>query len=625
MSGLDVAAGIAGLISLSITAFHGCVKGFVLLSTAQHLGRDVDAARCMLEWEQYRLFQWSEIVHLESNSPNRNLDWELATRLLEQLGSLLTSADQVKADYDLYLEATEDEICEAEITGSRRGVGKLMTRLRPEFYNVTARIVQKRTSPWKKLRWAAMDKEGIRLLVQDISYFNNCLYELFKVADQEFCRGALSTLLRDLVSRSSESSELEVVKQLLHPDQKQHASSLDSAIAAAATLKQKRLALGLDEHSVYTRSVGSVNSSPMGPPLEKDSQQRSSKVRAGRGRTLKLRPDRLMRQPSALSPNSNRELAIYDGRPVLLEWKTVDIALESKLKYRIESLATLLSDIDDPSFHSLRCLGFLKEHDSGQYAYVFNLPILGIRDEIMQRSHAFKTLLELLGPRNRKPSLNERFSLSIALTETVLQLHTSGWLHKGIRSENVLFFEEKESYWGCANIGNPIVLGYEYSRADNPLEATEAPRSQQGVDLYRHPSSVGAHRVFYRKRFDLYALGCVLLEVGLWSSLQTILLHTMRARTQISKSNLGYSLEEELQYTNQAEFVSVNMMKQSLLKEEGNSSVKAKLEFATGKTFADVVAMCLTAGEEAEGDDEEMEVLLDVQETILEKLRGCRC
>lgn len=90
MEALGVAASVAGLISLSICAFHGCVQGIELVSAAQSIGKDSDRLRCMLNWEQYRLVQWGQRVGLGGDgnmSPNRRLNWDLITEVLKQLQS----------------------------------------------------------------------------------------------------------------------------------------------------------------------------------------------------------------------------------------------------------------------------------------------------------------------------------------------------------------------------------------------------------------------------------------------------------------------------------------------------------------------------------------------------------
>ena len=71
--GLEFAASAAGLVSLSVSLFRGCIQAFEFLETALHLGSDADMIRVKLEWERYRLYQWAERIGLE-NEPNDRLN-----------------------------------------------------------------------------------------------------------------------------------------------------------------------------------------------------------------------------------------------------------------------------------------------------------------------------------------------------------------------------------------------------------------------------------------------------------------------------------------------------------------------------------------------------------------------
>ena len=104
MSGLDLTAGIAGILSLSVTLFQGCLRGFVLLSTAHNYGLRADYIRLKLEVEEYRLLAWAEIINLESQTgPKRNLNWKLIEGILEQLLALVTNSDLLKKEYNLVI------------------------------------------------------------------------------------------------------------------------------------------------------------------------------------------------------------------------------------------------------------------------------------------------------------------------------------------------------------------------------------------------------------------------------------------------------------------------------------------------------------------------------------------
>jgi hypothetical protein len=62
----------------------------------------------------------------------------------------------------------------------------------------------------------------------------------------------------------------------------------------------------------------------------------------------------------------------------------------------------------------------------------------------------------------------------------------------------------------------PYLVGFEFSRPDSSDEATEKPEQSIRFNLYRHPSAQGIPGESFRKGFDIYSLGVVLVEVGLW-------------------------------------------------------------------------------------------------------------
>ena len=62
--GLDDATAAAGFVSLVVTLFDGCVRGFVLLSALHELGHNAEILRCQVDFEHYRLDAWAETVGL---------------------------------------------------------------------------------------------------------------------------------------------------------------------------------------------------------------------------------------------------------------------------------------------------------------------------------------------------------------------------------------------------------------------------------------------------------------------------------------------------------------------------------------------------------------------------------
>ncbi|MCJ1401470.1 hypothetical protein MMC11_004684 [Xylographa trunciseda] len=602
MSGIDAAAGIAGLISLSVTLFRGCVQGFELVSAAQHIGNDADRVRSMLDWEQCRLLQWGQRVGLDQSRQSRTLNWGLITGFLRQLEGLLSDAKVLRERYSL-------TFIEADATGSlsrastavdsateRKGIGKLWSYVKPELRSTRARIISENTGPVKKLRWAALDQDKIRRLIGDIGYFNNCLHDLLESAEQDFVRDTLSALLRDLVSRTTVSSDLDIIKALLDASYIAESSSIE----AAASLKQIRMLLKVDKRSdeqTPLRTRSSTNdtisgSSPSAGPVKQ--------------KVNKLNYQALVRN-SLGNSNFTRELAIYKSSRknikarVLVEWKAVDRKVEERLKLRVEGLTLMMSNTTDPSFHSLRCLGYLRHETEGHnnmYAYIYEVVDLD-EEESAQSVPAVRSLLALFDEK-RIPSLTYRIRLALALAQTVLQLHTSGWLHKGLRSENILFVEHGDFTWERGAELPPYIAGYEYARADNALEMTEDAPSSPELDLYRHPQAQGVARPSFKKIFDLYALGCVLLEIACWSSLQNLLFH---AENATEPSIQARSTEDPNQQAH-LKWTAILRGKERLLDKDKREGILEQVSFHAGDKYRNVVEHCFQVGENNNEDDE---------------------
>ncbi|MCJ1459011.1 hypothetical protein MMC28_009388 [Mycoblastus sanguinarius] len=589
MSGFEAVSSAAGLISLSLTLFKGCVQAFQFLETAAHLGSDADMVRCKLEWEQYRLYQWAEQVGLEER-PKQGLNWSLIANILKQLEALLTSSQKLKEKYHLDVVELEKNALVREspaaARGGKSGFGLLLLRLKPAFPLASSRIIQENNTPIKKLQWAAVGKDNLRRLVDDIGYFNSCLHNLLESTDRDFVASALGALLRDIISRSNVSSELDVVKEILQST----LVTSHEAVASAASLKNIRLILGLGK----TTHVPSRQQSKL---------------------TLKHLKPAYFERDNPFIPPLGRELARYKADSVLVEWRLIEKKLEPELKSRVHQLAILLGKAGDPSFHTLDCIGILpknKAYEPHDDAYVCYGLVFGLRTLEAPNLAAPRilTLLDLY-KKSRKPSLNKRLAIALAVAETVLQLHTTGWLHKGLRSDNILFIEAGVSRWNSDSAGGPYLAGYDFARPSNA--ETEMIPGRPDHDIYRHPLAQGAVRSNFNRSFDLYALGCVLLEIALWSSLQDIL---SQASTPTDSAHMD---EKRSADQNAPDWFQINTVKANILQNDQKDGDLANVSFYAGDTFKEVILLCLHAANE-DPDDEDLEI----QKLIVDKLKECR-
>ncbi|KAK4222139.1 hypothetical protein QBC38DRAFT_460730 [Podospora fimiseda] len=132
------------------------------------------------------------------------------------------------------------------------------------------------------------------------------------------------------------------------------------------------------------------------------------------------------------------------------------------------------------------------------------------------------SLLQILSTKDfAAPSLSQRFYLTLSLARCISQLQLVKWVHESFRSENILFFSnspqdgEKNSLESRITLSEPWVFGFEFSRPD-PFFSDGRPDICLSRDVYRHPERQQRPTHQFSKIHDIYALGVVLLEIGLW-------------------------------------------------------------------------------------------------------------
>ncbi|KAF5599893.1 kinase catalytic domain-containing protein [Fusarium pseudoanthophilum] len=232
--------------------------------------------------------------------------------------------------------------------------------------------------------------------------------------------------------------------------------------------------------------------------------------------------------------STKRSLANFKSRninitPVMIEWITVPSILSAEIKEasqnQIHDLALLLHSEKKPQeFRTLECIAMVDmpvaEEEDAKYGLVFKL----------EEGQQVFTLLELLSRDGSTPkSLTERMKLVKLLSKTLLFLHLGSWLHKGIRSDNVLFLSSDIS---SVDLGAAYLGGFDYSRLFRETRLTQNVGDNRYQNLYRHPDRQGlpvqengesADRPPFSYKADLYSLGVVLVEIGLWSPIIELL------------------------------------------------------------------------------------------------------
>lgn len=553
---MEAAAAAVSFVAFAFQSFEGCVRAFEFFSTAQNIGSDGDLLRVGLEFEKYRLLQWAERSGVDG-APRVTLNWPLARTLLEQLESFLTSADRLRDRYSLAV--TEETIAAAagdinEHEESKPGVSKLIARLKPNIHTRAGKVIQSSNSPIKRLRWATRDKDKLTRFLGEVTELVNKLEHLLERAEADADAAEYNKLLRDVLSLTSTAAEAGQIKEITGNSTGGPWDQM--SISAAAHLKQVRLAIGADRRDDELKPTKASEQKGVQMPIL-EVLKRSLKPWNGQALTY-----------------LGAEFAVYRGKQVLLQWKVAEGIHWEKYRDQMKCLTVLLMSLRDPSFRSLQCPGYYPLEREGRHGIMYAMP-----DDDVQWD--FQTMDNLITQMRLVP-LHRRLDIAKALSETILQLHTAGWMHKNLRSHNVIFLAPKASTLDVFLQSEPILIGYDYARPDTAeaaLALTQLPDTDLRADLYRHPQARGAGREIFQKRFDMYALGSVILESILWTRLEDLFV-------EYQSPNLPAQLEEAMNHNQAIDLPSIS----DLLE---NKPVLDLLAHQAGARAKDIIETCV--------------------------------
>ncbi|KAL6909113.1 hypothetical protein GGI43DRAFT_394623 [Trichoderma evansii] len=304
----------------------------------------------------------------------------------------------------------------------------------------------------------------------------------------------------------------------------------------------------------------------------------------------------------------------------------------AKLKEPVKTLAWLLqnssfreadgiSNEEQPIIYSLQCLGYKDDIKAKRMTFLYKLP--SPPDGTSWRydsGHTLTTLHTMIAKidektkRRFKPPLADRYSIANSLALTVLNIHGSLWIHKNIWSHGILMFLQDKN-------GNTYPLGATTEiSGSSPIVAAKdgaKPRllaflgdwgysrridgfTDMSVDfdieanLYRHLERQGKPKRQFSRIHDIYALGVVLLEIGLW-----------RTVSQLFDKQIN-----EIRQTAETKLLKAKDVTAMLI-----SLAKKELPKEMGERYASAVLACLT------GDfhkDSDVDLSLDMKEKVVD-------
>ncbi|KAL8801870.1 MAG: hypothetical protein Q9182_004159 [Xanthomendoza sp. 2 TL-2023] len=186
---------------------------------------------------------------------------------------------------------------------------------------------------------------------------------------------------------------------------------------------------------------------------------------------------------------------------------------------------TVLAGLGPTYLGSLKLLGWVEDSRRGRNALVYVIPLLRLDNQPdPPRITKSLTLLSFLhhgadSDSTNMPSLEDRFRLAFNLTSSLLHLHAKGLLHRNINSRNVVFFTNDDMEntgdskpWKNGMIRRPFLTSFDQCSEDVYGHIEEPFIS----NIYRHPQSERGQRSLFKPSYDIYSLGLLLLEIGLW-------------------------------------------------------------------------------------------------------------
>jgi hypothetical protein len=215
---------------------------------------------------------------------------------------------------------------------------------------------------------------------------------------------------------------------------------------------------------------------------------------------------------------------------------------------------------DGYQLHTLSCMGFIDDPLNTRSLIVYRSP----------QSHPWASNPPslhdiILRGHTARPSIGSRFLTARALVTTLLETHASGWIHGNLTSRSIAMLPRSITDLELS----PFLVGW------GVLQPHDATHFSLEGNLYRHHDRFGRPSSEYSNNHEIYSLGVVLLELGLWRTMSGIF-----ARRIEKFPHFGIAQQDEL----------FGRIHNGLL--DWANSVEIEREM--GKGFAEVVLKCLT-------------------------------
>ncbi|KAF7554655.1 hypothetical protein G7046_g6763 [Stylonectria norvegica] len=602
-------AGLAlGVASIGLQVYTGCIQ---LLVTALGYEDECKYLNLRLRMEQQRLYAWSEtagLLDLDAKNQDKvlnsnifNLHRQTVLDLLVQVQCLFNEFTEYHRKHENLKPVTdEDGMLGAPEKDAKQANFPMAARKRDFIKKAMLGLKSRSKEGLIRLKWTSFDKNGFERLLAKFSALNDNMTNILDHSLQVEIRHTVQDTNRGVLLLHHKIADLShlvlALKSQLDvrtPTWPSSVSKLEREANADALRQLSKLA----KFKAFNETIDPKSDKPT--LVDEAAAHFLELVKPGQQRNLFIPRYLVQEVDESDAPRCEGYLKTAEGKKrVWIEWKDYDSAglrpdslSKQDIIDRVRKLAALLNHSPKPeAFRTPHCLGFFDKADPAipdddvdildrRLGLIFERPV----DDGLHTTLPPVSLRDLLqDPSIRKPRVTERIKLAHAISNCLLYLHAVNWLHKGLRSHNVLFVRTRA---GQVDYRKPYLSGFDFSRPGGSDEMTDAPSVDAEHDLYRHPNTQSnrrGDRERSKKSFDIYSLGVIFVELAHWRTVESVLDIEMR---RVRGSDM------------------VRRVRASLLAEERIAAIGADM----GEKFEEATRKCLTGEQELglrRGDDE---------------------
>ena len=520
--------------------------GFKVFLAAGDMPKECGHLRTSLEIEYQKLLAWSDAAGLLQYEYGQNFPDTLKTdklvlvAVLSQIKLLMDEFASLNGRYrQLQHHETEEEKIargDVDILSESASISLKYEKTATERKRLrgTNRILAMAkdlkgvaTEP-KRLWWTVFDADIFKELLQKIHGYNDYLNELLRSQQARKLEETTQNTYLEMVQIRSSVQELKDLfgAVLLLDKEKVNNSGSRPSTKLRPTHTDQFLQL-MSNQKVLVLQNELEDKPPSYDLAVARSQIEKSAIKYDPSKAYQSGATPRTRTPSTYVTGSGKTLSTW------IEWKIYRAELEYVEKpsfaptaanvTRIRELVALLQHSNIFEFRIPQCVGYFDERIINPRSEQPNrFGVVFVKPDQSDGSPDPVSLLEAFKS-HRCPSLSARVQLAHKLATSMLYLHAVRWLHKGLRSDSIALFPPATTD-GTIDYTEPHLSGFEYARPDRDgVHSTSVPK-EPSTEIYMHPSYQGENAVgTYRKTFDLYSLGVVLVEIVFWRRIQDLL------------------------------------------------------------------------------------------------------